>query len=91
MEREKMKKFIEWRDDKRRFSNGNYGYVGVLRLFWIGYSNIDKKHRDRPYVLNTELPQLINGYRFKTLEEGYVRAEKQLKEFYELLKKYMER
>lgn len=86
-----MKKHIEWRDDTRQFANGDYGWVGKIRIFWVGYTVIDRADKDKPYLLNHELPCMKNNHRFATREEAYERAEKMLKFFYEHLKERMEK
>jgi len=84
-----MKKHIEWRDDKRAFANGDYGWVGRIKIFWLGYSVINREDKDKPYLLNHELPCMKNGQRFETREAGYEFAEALLKKFYDHLKENM--
>ena len=86
-----MKKHIEWRADKREYANGDFGYIGRIRLFWVGYSVIDRADKDKPYLLNHELSSMKNNQRFATREEGYNFAETLLNQFYNYLKERMEK
>jgi len=86
-----MEKHLQWKDDKRKYANGEEGYLGGIRLFYVGWNVMIKENKENPYLLTTYLPQLKAGQRFKTSEEGYLYAEKLLKEYYDYLKSKMEK
>lgn len=83
---EKIK--IRW----KRTSSGttSEGFIGQLRLFYIGRSTV-KEDNGQPYQVRTDLPgmqKMANGRQYRTLADAQKRCETLLDRFFEHLQNH---
>lgn len=73
---------ITWKESKRRYSNGEYGYRNRIRCFFLNrYAVTTKKDYECPILLDCYLTSLKANYRFKTVEKAKELAEEILEKF----------
>jgi uncharacterized protein (DUF2225 family) len=78
---------IVWKEKYGQFgSTGNYGYVGKVCLFIYSYQCLERKDREKPYLLRVNIGINEHTYRYNTPEQCEEGAERMLKLIKEELK-----
>jgi hypothetical protein len=82
-----MKDKIIWKEQKGTFGTVyQLGYMGKLCLFQYSYCYIEKKDREKPYLLQVHIGINEHNFRYATAEEAIKGADRLLKFIKEQLK-----
>ena len=70
---------IKWEKDTSKYTNGEWGILGEIKIFYLGWSNDGSKPVDKDYYLQCKLPCLRECNDYYNMDEGKQMAERLLK------------